>query len=60
MFFLARRTLVTTVLEKLLNLLLTQIILCDKLMQHSDRDRKLFKRELSTEIVSHWKKSIST
>jgi hypothetical protein len=46
------RALYVCVLEKVLNFLLTQIILCDRQVQFSIRDRKIFKRDLGVEIVS--------
>lgn len=46
------RSLYVCVLEKVLNFLLTQIILCDRQTQFSIRDRKIFKRDLGAEIVS--------
>lgn len=45
------RSLIVSTLEKVLNMLLTQIILCDRLTNFSSRDKKMFKRELSSEIV---------
>jgi hypothetical protein len=51
MFLKFKRTLLVQTLEKLLNFLLTQIILCEKMLQHSSRDKKMFKRELNSEIV---------
>jgi hypothetical protein len=45
------RSLYICVLEKVLNFLLTQIILCDRQLQFSLRDRKIFKRDLGAEIV---------
>ena len=51
------RSLVVCVLEKTLHLLLTQLVVCDKqppASSHmSPRDRKIFKRDLNAEIVSH-------
>jgi len=47
------KSLTLTLLEKILNLLLTQIVLCDKKFQFTNRDKMIFKRELSSEIVSY-------
>ena len=44
------RQIITGVLEKLLNFLLTQIILFDR-QNLNARDKKMFKRELFSEIV---------
>ena len=46
------KALTLTVLEKVLNFLLTQIVLCEKKFQFTNRDKMIFKRELSSEIVS--------
>lgn len=48
------RSLIVSTLEKVLNLVLTQIILCDRLSHFSARDKKLFKRELSSELVRNF------
>ena len=48
---LPQKPLTLTVLEKSLNFLLTQIILCERKYQFSNRDKQIFKRELSAEIV---------
>lgn len=51
------KSLTLTLLEKNLNLLLTQIVLCEKKFQFTNRDKMIFKRELSAEIVIHLKKT---
>lgn len=48
----ATKQIIMGVLEKFLNFLLTQIVLFEKQSQYSVRDKKIFKRELSSEINS--------
>jgi hypothetical protein len=45
------KNLVNSILEKLFNFLFTQIILFERQNQYSGRDRKIFKREISLELV---------
>ena len=47
-----QRQIITGVLEKFLNFLLGQIILFERQSQFAPRDKKIFKRELFSEIVS--------
>ena len=46
-----KRSLIVCVLEKSLNFLLTQIVLCERQGTILPRDRKMLKRELNSEIV---------
>ncbi|CAF0748696.1 unnamed protein product [Brachionus calyciflorus] len=46
------KSLIICVLEKCLNILLSQIVLCEKVSHISPRDKKLLKRELNSEINS--------
>lgn len=49
---LGTKQIITGILEKLLNFILTQTVLFERHAQYSARDKKIFKRELSSEINS--------